>query len=96
MRIHSDANNRRRHKLLAGAQLMALAFFVLGLAFTLYPTAGTLFLFAALSPVLVPGAVLILATQWIAAYQDRQGAEESCREGPIRQQFGGIRLSGSG
>ena len=96
MRIHSDEDDQRRRKLLVGAQLMTLAFFVLGLAFALYPTAGTLFLFTALSPVLVPGALIILATQWIAACQDRQGVEDRCKEGSLRQQFGGIRLTGSG
>jgi hypothetical protein len=72
MKLNSEAIERRTRKLLVVAQLMTLAFFALGLAFTLHPTAGNLFLFTTLSPVLVPGAVVILATQWIAAYQRRQ------------------------
>jgi hypothetical protein len=72
MELNSDATDRRTRKLLVFAQLMTLSFFALGLAFELHPTAGNLFLFTALSPILVPGAVGILATQWIAAYQRRQ------------------------
>jgi len=65
MKFDSDATDRRTRKLLVVAQLMTLAFFALGLAFVWNPTAGNLFLFTALSPVLVPGAIVILATQWI-------------------------------
>jgi membrane protein implicated in regulation of membrane protease activity len=72
MKLNSDATDRRTRKLLVVAQLMTLAFFALGLAFTVHPTAGNLFLFTTLSPVLVPGAAVILATQWVAAYQRRQ------------------------
>jgi hypothetical protein len=90
MKLNSDATDRRTHKLLVVAQLMTLAFFALGLAFALHPTAGNLFLFTTLSPVLVPGAVFILATQWIAAYQRGQTgrlvAQRAPRtyEGPMR------------
>ena len=72
MKLNSNATDRRTRKLLVVAQLMSLAFFALGLAFELHPTAGNLFLFTSLSPVLVPGAVGILVTQWIGAYQRRQ------------------------
>ena len=72
MELNSDATDRRTRKLLVVAQVMTLVFFALGLAFELHPTAANLFLFTALSPVLVLGAVGILATQWIGAYQRRQ------------------------
>jgi hypothetical protein len=72
MELNSDATDRRTRKLLVVAQVMTLVFFALGLAFELHPTAANLFLFTTLSPVLVPGAVGILATQRIAAYQRRQ------------------------
>lgn len=72
MKLDSDTDARRTRKLLVVAQLMTLAFFALGLAFLLRPTAGNLFLFTTLSPVLAPGAGVILATQWIGAYQRRQ------------------------
>lgn len=72
MRVNSNVTARRTSKLLVVAQLMALAFFVLGLAFLLYPTGASLFLFTTLSPVLALSAGIILATQWIAAYQRRQ------------------------
>jgi hypothetical protein len=72
MKLNSNATDRRTRKLLVVAQLMSLAFFALGLAFELHPTAGNLFLFTSLSPVLVPWSVGILVTQWISAYQRRQ------------------------
>ena len=96
MKTNSDATDRRTRKLLVVAQLMTLVFFPLGLAFVLHPTAGNLFLFTVLCPVLVPGAVVILATQWIAAYQRRpmrhvvmQRARRAYMEGPIRQPLAG-------
>ena len=72
MQLNSDARLRQTRKRLVIAQLMTLTFFALGLAFMLYPTPGNLFLFTTLSPVLAPGAGLILATQWIASYRSRQ------------------------
>lgn len=71
MKRNSDATDRKTRKPLVIAQLMTLAFFALGLAFMLYPTPGSLFLFTTLSLVLAPGAGIILATQWIASYQSR-------------------------
>ncbi|SRR6266567_381717 len=71
MKVDSDATDRKTRKLLLGAQLLTLAFFALGLAFVWHPTPGTLFLFATLTPVLVPGAVLILTTRWIVDCQRR-------------------------
>ena len=75
MQLNSDGTNQRTHKLLVIAQLMALAFFALGLAFVFYPTPVILFVFTSLSPVLALAAVLILVTQWIATYQGRQMLE---------------------
>jgi hypothetical protein len=96
MKTNSNATDRRTRRLLIVAQLMALAFFALGLAFALYPTPANLFLFATLTPVLAPCAVVILATQWIAAYQRRparhivgQRARRTYIEGPIRQPLAG-------
>ena len=72
MKLNTEITDRRTRKLLVVAQLMTLVFFALGLAFMVYPTAANLFLFTTLSPVLVPGAVLVLGTQRIAAYRRRQ------------------------
>jgi membrane protein implicated in regulation of membrane protease activity len=87
MKLNSDATDRRTRRLLVVAQLMTLAFFALGLAFALYPTPGNLFLFTTLSPVLVPGAAVILATQWIAAYHRRQTSHAVA--GRVRRAYSG-------
>ena len=79
MKLSSDVTYRRTRKLLVVAQLMSLAFFALGLAFLLRPTPANLFLFTTLSPVLAPGAFVILAAQWIADYHRRQTAQEVIR-----------------
>jgi len=72
MKINSDGTCGRTRKLLVIAQLMTLAFFALGLAFTFNPTPVILFLFTSLSPVLALPAVIILVTQWLATYKRRQ------------------------
>jgi hypothetical protein len=87
MRLNSNATDRRTRKLLVVAQLMTLTFFALGLAFVLHPTPGNLFLFTTLSPVLVPGAAGILATQWIAAYHRRQTSQVVARR--VRRAYSG-------
>jgi hypothetical protein len=79
--------------MLVVAQLMTLAFFALGLAFALHPTAGSLFLFTALSPVLVPGAVVILAKQWIA-YQLREARQEVAE--PTRRAYRSANIAMAG
>jgi Cyclic nucleotide-binding domain len=50
-----------KQRLLITAQLLSLVTMVLGLQFLLSTTGGTLFAFASLGPVLVGGAVLLLA-----------------------------------
>jgi hypothetical protein len=87
MKLNSNATDRRTRKLLVVAQLMTLAFFALGLAFALYPTPGNLFLFTTLSPVLAPGAAVILATRWIAAYSRRQTSQVGARR--VRRAYSG-------
>lgn len=96
MRINSYATDRKTRKLLVIAQLMTLMFSALGLAFAWHPTPVNLFLFAALSPGLVSGAVVIVASQWFAAFQRGQarrlvahGARRGHIERLIRQPLAG-------
>jgi hypothetical protein len=67
-----ESTHRKMRKWLVVAQLLALMYFALGLAFAWHPAAGILFLFTTLAPVLVSAAVAVLAKQWIAAYQRRE------------------------
>jgi hypothetical protein len=71
MKLNSNASRRRTRRLLVIAQLLTLAYFALGLAFTFVPTPLILFLFASLSPVLAPAGAFILVKQWISSYQRR-------------------------
>jgi hypothetical protein len=67
-----ESTRRNTRKWLAVAQLLAMTYFALGLAFALHPAAGILFLFTTLAPVLVSAALAVLAKEWIGAYQRRQ------------------------
>jgi hypothetical protein len=72
MKSAFESTHRKTRNWLTVAQLLALTYFALGLAFAWHPAAGILFLFTTVAPVLVSGAVAVLAKEWIGAYQRRQ------------------------
>jgi hypothetical protein len=71
MKPDSGTNAPKSRTLLLLAQLSALAYFVLGVAFAAHPTAGDLFLFTVLTPVLAPASIGLFAAQRIAARRSR-------------------------